>query len=230
MTCNHFQQYIYLFKEGEMTPEQERQLQDHLSSCQNCNREFHKVKETLDQFSVHSQKQLSNYKINPGFMDNVLSGIPEKPEASIIDQLLSKLDYLFKPALIKAMSFLIIISFFIHEFYMINRIAALEDQVDQLSAVAGRIKSSQRLDKFLDYSLSKRETLSSDEVIILLNTSFRIEITVELIQKIINTIPELNTIIIKNGINNNEMHRIMDHSQLILHKYNLYRLKGDTHV
>ncbi len=230
MTCDHFQQYIYLFKEGELTPVQEKQLKDHLSKCQNCSRDFGKIEKSLDSFSVHSQNLLTNYTVNPKFADDLLAGLPERSESSIVDKLLSKLDYLFVPALIKGVSFLIILSFFIHEFYMINRIAALEDQVKQLSGVAHRNISPQRLDKVLDYSLSNREILSSEEVITLLNTSFRIEITGELIQKIINTIPELKTITIKNGINNKEMHRIMNHSQLILHKYNLFRLKGDTHV
>lgn len=70
---NHVVHYMHAFLDGEITPEEEAALTEHLDSCEECRRAMEELERTVTMF-----ESIGTIQAPPGFVDGVTSRLPQR--------------------------------------------------------------------------------------------------------------------------------------------------------
>ena len=213
MNCKKFQKYIYLFKEGELTSSEKRNLEIHLNGCSKCAIEAETV---ISDFSkLNNLKRELEFKESDILFKNIERAIvPEFNFKTVgiknyIEKIMerisiSKARFAFSTIVVVFMVLLVA-----QEVSVLTRISMLEKRMLE--------EKNETLD-FSQLKLSKFVSQNQDQILIdrqalenILESYSDLKLTNKiLLATLRKAVPELEDNFIDNGLDEQEMKKIMD--------------------
>ena len=223
MSCKKYQKNIYLYKEGELSTKEKQKLEMHLSQCPDCSKEAENV---ISDFS-----KLSNLKVKLEFTDfsNVLNDIERSirfeqnlktpSKKKFINDMLEKISIPKTRFVFSAIAVLLMMVLVAQEVFVLSRISTLENRMSEHKTKTQNL-SHLEFAKFLspnqDQVTVDKQTLEN-----ILESYTDLQLTNKiLLEALRKAVPELDEDFIDNGIDQEEMKKLLDKKDII---YSLIR-------
>lgn len=231
MNCEKYEKLIFLYKENELEPSQQANLEKHLNQCPDCLTKARKTGRQLTSFTASAKTIINEQCKNSN--QRIMENLPEKSRLLFIDNMMEQIERLVSPAIVNAIVCIIFLFFAVHEIYLVRKITRLENQVNKLSIAAYNFDQkmqNHKIEELFQYSFSNHTEMSVDDLITLLHKNTDFNVSKNTLYKIISHIPELKSVDIENGIDQEEMLLLIKYSKEIFHRYKHFKIKGDIHV
>lgn len=222
MSCKHYEKMIFLYK--ELNDQERVNLHQHISECETCKVLLQSVTNTFENFSTIINERLSAE--SGELKQKILMNLPEKSNTRIIEKLKQNIELFFGAKALKTVIAFMLIFFIANELYMMKKITHLEQQVLQLSINNEQLSINSQIVELLD----QNQIITTNQLIKVINRQSFMKINKEMLLKITSEIPELKSINLQDGINHEEMQKIVDYSAKYLKQKKQFNSKGEIHV
>jgi len=242
MKCKTCQQYLLLCRKGELSSRQKRDLEQHISRCAECAGEAAKTDQLMETvgYLKHKEPRLTEPEM---LSDSIMDSIQTEKNRNRLKDIESAADSFWNTVAIPkirlvlaGMIFLIVSSFFIQEFLVLDRLTRLEEKIAQKSPPVGRggsttiintkrIQKARDLDRFRtlvatddnesghdEWVLIQRSTLES-----LIAANSQLHDTQEkLLDTLTTLLPDLKIISLENGLDRKELRLLRQNKNKII--------------